>query len=46
VLFYKLEDLGRDEYEVEEVFDKLKWGSATFLKVDNGQIYFIEWNVD
>jgi hypothetical protein len=26
--------------------DKLKWGSATFLKADDDQIYFIEWNVD
>lgn len=46
VLVYKLEDIGRDESEMEEVLYKLKWNSATFLKADDGQIYFIEWNVD
>jgi hypothetical protein len=36
-----------DQDKIEEVFDKIEWsGSGTFLKADDGQIYFVEWNVD
>ena len=34
-----------DEDMLEEVFDQMNWG-GTFLKADDGQIYFVEWNVD
>ena len=45
VVFYKLEDIGREESEVESVLFELDWGGV-FLKADDGQIYFINSNVD
>ena len=33
-------------YMIEEVFDKIDWDTGRFLKSDDGQIYFVEWNVD
>jgi hypothetical protein len=45
VAFYKLEDIGRTEDEVNEVLFQLDWGGV-FLKADDGQIYFINSNVD
>jgi hypothetical protein len=35
-----------DQDMFEEVFFKMKWNRGTFLKADDGQIYFVEWNVD
>jgi hypothetical protein len=34
-----------DQHKIEGVFSRMKW-SGTFLKSDDGQIYFVEWNVD
>jgi hypothetical protein len=45
VEFSKLEDIGRDEAEMKELLYQYEWGGA-FLKADDGQIYFINWNVD
>jgi hypothetical protein len=45
VAFYKLEDIGKTEASVKEVLFQLNWGGV-FMKDDNGQIWFINSNVD
>ena len=45
VMFYKLEDIGRDESEIKNILFQLDWGGM-FIKADDGQIYFLNTNVD
>lgn len=45
VVFYKLEDIGQTEESIKAVLFQLNWGGV-FIKDDNGQIWFINSNVD